>query len=66
MPRRTRSLSDETSVTCPYCYESQLLVVDPETEGEMVQDCDVCCQPWRVWVSRDADGDLDVQVSRAQ
>jgi hypothetical protein len=57
---------DETTVTCPYCFETQLLVVDPETSGEMVQDCDVCCRPWLVRVERDADGELVVEVSAAQ
>lgn len=59
-------MDDETYVTCPYCNEQQLLVVDPDTEGSFVQDCDVCCRPWSVDVARDADGALDVRVSRAQ
>jgi hypothetical protein len=59
-------MDDETWVTCPYCYELQLLVVDPDTEGTFVQDCDVCCRPWHVQVARDADGVLEVAVSRAQ
>jgi hypothetical protein len=57
---------DETMVTCPYCFETQLLVVDPETSGEMIQDCDVCCRPWLVRVARDADGDLVVEIAAAQ
>jgi hypothetical protein len=63
---RRRSLEDETNVTCPYCSKTQLLVVDPETQGELVQDCDVCCHPWRLWVSRDEEGALVIDVSRAQ
>jgi uncharacterized protein YbaR (Trm112 family) len=66
MSKRTRSLVDETHVTCPYCHQTQLLVVDPETEGELVQDCDVCCRPWRVWVARDGDGELSVEVTRGE
>ncbi|MBK7579630.1 MAG: CPXCG motif-containing cysteine-rich protein [Myxococcales bacterium] len=66
MPKRRRvSLEDETTVTCPYCSSSQLLVVDPDTTGELVQDCDVCCHPWTVMISRDDDGVLDVSVTRA-
>jgi hypothetical protein len=57
---------DEIFVTCPHCFETQLLVVDPETRGEMVQDCDVCCRPWLVRVDRDEDGALVVDVSPAQ
>jgi hypothetical protein len=64
--RRTISLRDETYVTCPYCHESQLLVLDPDSVGELVHDCDVCCRPWRVRVARDANGELEVDVDRAQ
>ncbi len=56
------SLEDEANVQCPHCGEWQLLVVDPETTGRFVQDCDVCCNPWDVTVSRDADGALSVAI----
>jgi uncharacterized protein YbaR (Trm112 family) len=62
-PRRS-SLVDEAQVTCPYCHQTQLLVVDPQTEGDFEQDCDVCCRPWRVFVARDDDGELSVEISR--
>jgi hypothetical protein len=59
-------MDDETTVVCPYCHQAQLLVVDPETSGSFVQDCDVCCHPWQVRVSRDAEtGELFVDVDRA-
>jgi len=58
-------MDDEATVVCPYCSEAQLLVVDPETSGSFVQDCDVCCRPWQVHVSRDPDGRLVVDVSQA-
>jgi hypothetical protein len=32
--------------------------------GELVQDCEVCCNPWLVRVVTDG-GDRDVQVTRA-
>ena len=59
-------MDDEAQVQCPYCYEWLELYVDPETTGSYVQDCDVCCRPWQVWVSRDEDGQLQLQVDRAQ
>jgi hypothetical protein len=40
--------------------------VDPDSRGEMVQDCDVCCRPWHVHVDRDEDGTPVVFLSRAQ
>lgn len=57
-------MDDEAWVTCPFCFEAQVLVVDPGTRGQFVQDCDVCCHPWTVHVSRDDDGNLSVDVSR--
>lgn len=57
-------MEDEAWVRCPFCHEKQLLVVDPDTSGSFVQDCDVCCHPWQVYVSRDENGDLDVHIER--
>ena len=51
-------------VTCPYCGEEIELYLEPDVRGELVQDCEVCCNPWLVRVVTD-DGDRDVQVTRA-
>ena len=60
-------MSDTVEVVCPYCYESLELWIDPETEGSFVQDCDVCCRPWQVTVSRDEEtGQVQAHVDRAQ
>ena len=59
-------MNDVAQVQCPYCFESMELQVDPETKGSLVQDCEVCCRPWQVYVSRDEDGRLRVDVERAQ
>ena len=56
---------DFVSVQCPYCFELVELDLDPETEGSFVQDCEVCCNPWQVFVSRDEDGQPQVAVERA-
>lgn len=56
------SLQEETQVQCPYCGEWLEIYVDPQSVGEMVQDCEVCCNPWTVRVSRDPDGRLQVWV----
>ena len=59
-------MDDLFLVTCPYCGEQVEIYVEPDTTGSFVQDCEVCCNPWRVSVSRDADGEAaDVHVSRA-
>jgi len=59
-------VSDTVEVLCPYCHETLEIWIDPETEGSFVQDCDVCCRPWQVVVTRDEDGQPMVQVTRAQ
>ena len=58
-------MDDAAQVQCPWCHEQQELYVDPQTAGEMIQDCDVCCRPWRVFVSRDERGQLHVTLERS-
>ena len=53
-----------TVITCPYCGEEVEIYVEPDVNGSMVQDCEVCCSPWLLRVSRD-EGELYVDVSRA-
>jgi hypothetical protein len=50
-------------VTCPYCGEPVEITVEPDLMGSLVQDCEVCCQPWdvRVWYE---DGQRFVDVRR--
>lgn len=59
-------MEDTAWVTCPYCFERVEVYVDPQSEGEWVRDCDVCCRPWSLRVSRGVDGELFVQANRAQ
>ena len=30
---------------CPWCGEALEVFVEPDGEGEVLQDCDVCCRP---------------------
>jgi hypothetical protein len=55
---------DEFVVTCPYCGEDSEIYVEPDVTGSFVQDCEVCCNPWRVRVSGDGD-DRSVDVGCA-
>jgi hypothetical protein len=57
-------MDDYFPVTCPYCGEQVEIYVEPDVEGGLVQDCEVCCNPWLVRVYRDGDG-RSVEVSRA-
>jgi hypothetical protein len=57
--------TDDTHVvTCPYCGEQVELFVELDVRGSYVQDCEVCCNPWMVRVSREEDR-LYVEVGRA-
>jgi hypothetical protein len=57
---------DTAILQCPYCFEPIEVYIDPQTEGELIQDCNVCCRPWSLQVSRDANGDLLLRATRAQ
>lgn len=48
----------DAAVTCPYCAESVEIAVDPGSgpSQQYVEDCPVCCNPWRVSVTFDGDG----------
>lgn len=56
----------ETSaeVQCPYCWESVEVELDPGSGNQQhyVEDCAVCCRPWSVSVTYDADGFASVVV----
>ena len=51
-------------VTCPYCGEEIDLYLEPDVRGELVQDCEVCCNPWLIRVVTE-DGERNVLVTRA-
>ncbi len=57
-------MNDSFPVTCPYCGEMVEIYVEPDVRGTFVQDCEVCCNPWRVRVTR-AHGERAVEVARA-
>ena len=61
-------LDTEAEVECPYCGEKVLISLDPGggTTQEYVEDCQVCCQPWRVRLSYDETGAAEVRVEEAQ
>jgi hypothetical protein len=54
---------DEFLITCPYCGEVTEVQVEEDVSGSFVQDCEVCCNPWLVRVSR-SDNGTDVHVVR--
>jgi hypothetical protein len=53
-------------VTCPYCGEEVEIYLEPDIRGTLIQDCEVCCNPWQLRVSsEDEDGERYVEVTRA-
>lgn len=52
-------------VICPYCGEVVEIALDPGSGPvqEYIEDCEVCCQPWRVTVTYDETGAAQVTLS---
>jgi hypothetical protein len=50
------------TVVCPHCGEANELGLDPGGGAlqQYVEDCQVCCRPWRVTVRYDANGEAEV------
>jgi Cysteine-rich CPXCG len=50
------------SVVCPYCGEPNEVSLDPGSGEvqEYVEDCQVCCKPWKVVVHYNGDGSASV------
>jgi hypothetical protein len=51
-------------VSCPYCGESMEIGLDPGSGAhqQYVEDCQVCCQPWRVIVRYLPSGSAEVLI----
>ena len=58
------SLDDTYTATCPYCFEENELFVDlgGGSHQSYVEDCTVCCRPWNVRVTIDAEGAVSVEL----
>lgn len=52
----------EGEVTCPYCGEAVAVALDPGSgrHQDYIEDCEVCCRPWRVCVEYGGDGHATV------
>lgn len=62
-PDDDESLETTFAVSCPYCGEPGEIYIEPDVLGTLIQDCEVCCQPWQVRVGYD-DGIRFVEVTR--
>ena len=57
-------LATESTVCCPYCGERVTVAPDPGggTLQEYIEDCQVCCRPWRVRVTFSPSGQPFIEV----
>jgi hypothetical protein len=64
-PEGDGTAQTEATVMCPYCSEEVEIVLDPGSGPSQlyIEDCEVCCQPWRVSVSYDGGGAAEVVVT---
>jgi hypothetical protein len=56
-------MNEEFLVVCPYCGEQTEIFVERDVRGSFVQDCEVCCNPWRIRVFSSGD-DRSIEVWR--
>ena len=63
-PEEPAALDTEAEVTCPPCGATVSLTLDPAggRAQDYVEDCEVCCRPWRVRLWYDATGAAEVQL----
>jgi len=63
-PTGAAALETEADVTCPHCGETMTIALDPAggRAQDYVEDCQVCCRPWRVRLWYDAAGAVDVEL----
>jgi len=53
----------EKQITCPFCWESITVLVDPSESQLYTEDCSVCCRP--ILIQTEAQGDyVSVEVTQ--
>lgn len=54
---------EEQAVSCPYCGELIMVLVNAEETGQRyIEDCQVCCRPIIFSISVGSNGELIVSV----
>ena len=54
----------EKGYLCDVCGEEVEIYLEPDVTGRLIQDCEVCCNPWQVRVFGDGD-ERWVEVAKA-
>jgi hypothetical protein len=54
----------DAEAECPYCGATVCIRLDPGSGSRQhyVEDCEVCCRPWCVSVSYDAQGGARIRL----
>lgn len=53
----------EKQITCPFCWESITVLVDPSESQLYTEDCSVCCRP--ILIQTEVQGDyVSVKVTQ--
>ena len=54
----------EAEVCCPYCGEINQIGLDPGSgvTQSYIEDCQVCCRPWRVQVRYGPGGAAEIMI----
>ena len=53
----------EKQITCPFCWESITVLVDPSESQLYTEDCSVCCRP--ILIQTEIQGDyVSVEVTQ--
>jgi transposase-like protein len=67
LPLGDGTAATEAEVTCPYCSEEQTITLDPGSgdHQQYVEDCQICCRPWTVFVTYDVEGQAEVALEPA-
>ena len=53
----------EKQITCPFCWESITLLVDPSESQLYTEDCSVCCRP--ILIQTEVQGDyVSIEVTQ--
>lgn len=58
-------MKEDFVVSCPYCGEDVDVHLERDVQGRLVQDCEVCCNPWLLRVEGE-DDERTVVVTRAE
>lgn len=59
-------MTDGVSIDCPHCGEPLWIAVDGGggRRQRLILDCEVCCRPIELELTREADGDWSARATR--